>query len=98
MGLALLASAVFVSDAHDGPTGGDADKVGVRQMVRDKRVVLTGRGEPHRAGGHQPDGDAGGILRIQLEMYNLKRTVQNFFYTVEWFDADGMRVETATGG
>ncbi len=100
MGLALLASAVFVSGcATTVNTVENADKVGVRQMVRDKRVVSDRTLENRIAlvGINQMETPAG-FLRIQLEMYNLKRTVQNFFYTVEWFDADGMRVETATGG
>lgn len=77
----------------------NADKAGVREMVRDKRVVSDRTLENRIAvvGLNQMQ-TAAGFLRVQAEFYNLKRTVQNFFYTVEWFDADGMRVETATGG
>jgi len=99
-GLALVACAVFVSGcATTVNTVENADKEGVRQMVRDKRVVSDRTLENRIAlvGINQTQTDVG-FLRIQLEMYNLKRTVQHFFYTVEWFDADGMRVETATGG
>lgn len=77
----------------------NADKAGVREMVRDKRVVSDRTLENRIAvvGINQAQ-TPGGFLRVQLEFYNLKRTVQSFFYTLEWFDADGMRIETATGG
>jgi uncharacterized protein YcfL len=77
----------------------NADKAGVREMVADRRVV-SDRTLENRVivvGINQSQTDAG-FLRVQLEFYNKKRTIQNFFYTVEWFGADGMRVETATGG
>jgi len=77
----------------------NADKTGVREMVRDRRVVSDRTLENRIAvvGINQVQTPAG-FLRVQVEFYNLKRTVQSFFYTLEWFDADGMRVETATGG
>jgi len=99
-GIALLACAVFVSGcATTVNTVENAEKAGVRQMVSDRRVVTDRTLENRIAlvGINQAQTDAG-FLRIQLEMYNLKRTVQHFFYTVEWFDANGMRVQTATGG
>ena len=100
IGPALLACAMLVSGcATTVNTVENADKAGVREMVRDKRVVSDRTLENRIAllGINQSQTPAG-FLRIQLELYNLKRTVQSFFYTVEWFDADGMRVETATGG
>ena len=97
---ALLACAVLASGCRTTVnTVENADKVGVRAMVSDKRVVSDRTLENRIAlvGINQAQTPAG-FLRIQLELYNLKRTVQSFFYTVEWFDAEGMRVETATGG
>jgi len=97
---ALLACAVLVSGCRTTVnTVENADKAGVRAMVSDKRVVSDRTLENRIAlvGINQAQTPAG-FLRIQLELYNLKRTVQSFFYTVEWFDAEGMRVETATGG
>jgi uncharacterized protein YcfL len=100
VGLAVLACAVLVSGcATTVNTVENADKAGVREMVNDKRVVSDRTLENRIAvvGINQMQTPAG-FQRIQLEIYNLKRTIQSFFYTVEWFDADGMRVETATGG
>ena len=97
---ALLACAVLVSGCRTTVnTVENADKAGVRAMVSDKRVISDRTLENRIAlvGINQKQTEAG-FLRIQLELYNLKRTVQSFFYTVEWFDAEGMRVETATGG
>jgi len=77
----------------------NADKVGVREMVADRRVI-SDRTLQNRiivVGINQSQTDAG-FLRVQVEFYNRKRTIQNFFYTLEWFGADGMRIETATGG
>ena len=97
---ALLACAVLVSGCRTTVnTVENADKAGVRAMVSDKRVVSDRTLENRIAlVGINKAQTPAGFLRIQLELYNLKRTVQSFFYTVEWFDAEGMRVETATGG
>jgi uncharacterized protein YcfL len=100
VGVAALACALLVSGCRTTVnTVENADKVGVREMVNDKRVI-SDRTLENRVGVvaiNQKQTEAG-FLRIQLEFYNFKNTIQSFFYTVEWFDADGMRVETATGG
>ncbi len=98
--LAVLACAGLMSGcATTVNTVENADKAGVREMVRDKRVVSDRTLENRIAVvGINQTQTTSGFQRIQIEVYNLKRTVQSFFFTVEWFDADGMRVETATGG
>ena len=100
IGLAIVACAAFVSGcASTVNTVENADKAGTRQIVRDRRIVSDRTLENRIAVlGINPVQTPEGFLRIQIEFYNLKRSVQNFFYTVEWFDADGMRIETATGG
>lgn len=100
IGLALVACSVFVSGcASTVNTVENADKVGTRQIVRDRRIVSDRTLENRIAVmGINPVQTPNGFMRIQVEFYNLKRSVQNFFYTVEWFDAEGLRVETATGG
>ena len=100
MWLALLACVTLVSGCSTTVnTVENADKAGVREMVSDKRVISDRTLEKRVivVGINQSQTPAG-FMRIQLEMYNCKRSIQTFFYTVEWFGADGMRIETATGG
>ena len=100
LGLAAVACAGLMSGcATTVNTVENQDKAGYREMVNDKRVV-SDRTLAKRIAvvGINQTQTTAGFQRIQLEFYNLKRTVQSFFYTVEWFDADGMRVETASGG
>jgi len=98
--LGLLAGALLTAGcATTVNTVENADKAGVREMVADRRVV-SDRTLANRVvvvGINQTQTDAG-FLRVQVEFYNKKRTIQNFFYNVEWYGADGMRIETATGG
>lgn len=99
-GLSLAAAvALLAGCATTINTVENADKAGVRQMVADRRVVSdrTLQNRVVVVGVNQSQTDAG-FLRVQVEFYNKKRTIQNFFYTLEWFGADGMRIETATGG
>jgi len=34
----------------------------------------------------------GGLLKIQIELLNRKRSLQRFSYQFEWFDASGMQI------
>lgn len=100
MGLAAVMCAGLMSGcATTVNTVENADKAGYREMVNDKRVV-SDRTLANRIAvmGINQTQTSVGFQRIQIELYNQKRTVQSFFYSVEWFDADGMRIETATGG
>ena len=72
-----------------------AQPVAHRQMLSDKRVItdtgLYGRVRPI---GINVATVSTGFLKIQLEVENLSSSAQAFAYRVEWFDANGMIVET----
>jgi len=72
-----------------------AQPVAQRQMLSDKRVItdtgLYGRVRPI---GINVATVSTGFLKIQLEVQNLSSSAQAFAYRVEWFDANGMIVET----
>jgi len=72
-----------------------AQPVAQRQMLSDKRVItdtgLYGRVRPI---GINVATVTTGFLKIQLEVQNLSSSAQAFAYRVEWFDANGMIVET----
>lgn len=100
IGAVAIGMAVMLSGcATSVNTVENADKEGMREMVRDRRVISDRSLEKRIAvvAINETETPAG-FKRIQLEIYNQKRSVQSFFYAVEWFDMDGMRVETATGG
>jgi len=73
-----------------------AQPVAQRQMLSDKRVItdtgLYGRVRPI---GINVATVSTGFLKIQLEVQNLSSSAQAFAYRVEWFDANGMIVETS---
>ena len=76
-----------------------ADRVNPPQIISDKRVVtdpsLQRRvqvTEVHEAR------DAGGHLRVQVSVINTTRRYRTFNYRFEWFDADGIFIDTPAGG
>lgn len=75
-----------------------AQAVGRRQMVDDKRFLTdAGLDRKVRIIGLNVANTPAGLLKVNVEVENLRRSVQPFNYRVEWFDQDGMPVETATG-
>jgi uncharacterized protein YcfL len=66
-----------------------------RQMLSDKRLIID-------AGLHnrvQPIGintftGSGGSLKIQIELQNTTGSAQKFTYRIEWFDENGMIINT----
>lgn len=41
---------------------------------------------------------SGNMLKIQVELQNRTNSYQDFHYTFDWFDVDGMLVSSPTGG
>jgi uncharacterized protein YcfL len=64
-----------------------------RQMVTDKRV-LTDASLAKRVYivGVAEAPTPGGVLQIQVEVWNRTRSAQRFNYWFEWFDSNGMQV------
>ncbi len=73
----------------------NAQKTGQRQMVTDERVI-TDSGLAHKVSivGVNQSMTPGGLLKVQVELLNRTRSLQRFSYRFEWFDADGMQVNS----
>jgi len=71
----------------------NAQKEGQRQMISDSRVITDGS-LAHKVSfvGVNQTLTPGGLLKIQIELLNRKRSLQRFSYQFEWFDASGMQV------
>ena len=41
---------------------------------------------------------SGNMLKVQAELQNKTNSYQNFFYTFDWFNVNGMLVPSPTGG
>ncbi|MEI8314145.1 MAG: YcfL family protein [Verrucomicrobiota bacterium] len=71
--------------------------VAQRQMLADKRIITdTGLYGSVRPVGINVATVSTGFLKIQVEVQNLSSSVQAFAYRIEWFDANGMIVNTPT--
>ena len=94
----LLASTMFVFiSCTTVNTVERATPIGTKQVIADKRVItddtlkrkvsIVGMNE-----GMTP----GGFLQVQIEALNRKNSMQAFSYRFEWFDMNGMLVDTPT--
>ena len=94
----LLTSTLFVfTSCTTVNTVERAAPIGTKQMIADKRVItddtlkrkvsIVGLNE-----GMTP----GGFLQVQIEVLNRKNSMQTFSYRFEWFDMNGMLVDTPT--
>src|SRR3989339_621808 len=94
----LLASTVFVfASCTTVNTVERATPIGTKQVIADKRVITddTLKRKVNIVGlneGITP----GGFLQVQIEVLNQKNSMQNFSYRFEWFDMNGMLINTPT--
>ena len=94
----LLASTVFVfASCTTVNTVERATPIGTKQVIADKRVITddTLKRKVNIVGlneGMTP----GGFLQVQIEVLNQKNSMQTFSYRFEWFDMNGMLVDTPT--
>ncbi len=73
----------------------NAQKTGQRQMISDQRAVTdTGPWQESLHRWRELGDDAGGFLKVQIELLNTTRSLQRFSYHFEWFDANGMQLTT----
>jgi uncharacterized protein YcfL len=69
----------------------NAQKEGPRQMISDQRIITDGRlAKKVSFVGINQTMTPGGLLKVQIEVLNCKRSLQSFSYQFEWFDASGM--------
>ena len=71
----------------------NAQKEGQRQMISDSRVITDGSlAKKVSFVGINQTMTPGGLLKVQIELLNRKRSLQRFSYQFEWFDASGMQI------
>lgn len=88
-GVALLTACSTVNTVER------ATPVGQRQMVNDKRIITdAGLNRATRiVGVNEVPGE---FLKIQVELLNTTSSLKSFNYRFEWFDANGVLVNTPT--
>ncbi len=94
----LLASTMFVfSSCTTVNTIERETPIGTKQMVADKRVITddTLKRKVSIVGVNESI-TSGGFLQVQIEVLNQKNSMQDFSYRFEWFDMNGMLVNTPT--
>jgi uncharacterized protein YcfL len=73
----------------------NAQKEGQRQMISDQRVITDASlGKKVSFVGINQTMTPGGLLKVQIELLNRKHSLQRFSYHFEWFDANGMLIDT----
>ena len=74
----------------------NAQKEGQRQMISDSRVITDGSlARKVSFVGVNQTMTPGGLLKVQIELLNRKRSLQRFSYQFQWFDAGGMQINNA---
>lgn len=69
--------------------------IGTRHVIADKRVI-TDESLANKVSiiGVNDATTPGGFLQIQIEVLNESRSMQDFNYRIEWFDMNGMAINT----
>lgn len=93
----VLMSAAILSSCTTVNTVEREVPVGTRQMIADKRII-TDSTLNKKVGivGLNESTTNGGFLRVQIEVLNRKNSMQSFNYLIEWFDMNGMLLNTPT--
>lgn len=69
--------------------------IGTRHVITDKRVITDeSLGNKVSIVGVNDATTPGGFLQIQIEVLNESRSMQDFNYRIEWFDMNGMALNT----
>ncbi len=91
MGAAVLSSCASVNTVER------ETPVGTRHVIADKRVI-TDESLENKVNiiGVNDATTSGGLLQIQIEVLNGRSSMQEFSYRIEWFDMNGMAINTPT--
>ena len=94
----LLASTLFVfTSCTTVNTVERATPIGTKQVIADKRVITDSTlNKKVSIAGVNEGMTQGGFLQVQIEVLNQKNSMQSFSYRFEWFDMNGMLVDTPT--
>lgn len=90
-GIALFSSCTTVNTVER------ETPVGTKQIIADKRVITDSTlNKKVSIVGLNEGVTNGGFLQVQIEVLNRKNSLQDFSYRFEWFDMNGMLVDTPT--
>lgn len=68
---------------------------GTRQPITDKRIITDSTlNRKVSIVGLNEGITNGGFLQIQIEVLNLRNSMQEFSYNIEWFDMNGMLISS----
>jgi len=93
--LAFCAVALAVTGCHTPSmnTVENAQKSGQKTMVSDQRVITDSKlNKTVNIVGVNTAMTPGGVLKVQVELFNNTRSTKRFDYHFEWFDQSGMQV------
>jgi uncharacterized protein YcfL len=92
-GASLLATCLVFTGCQTSVNTVSREPPAQRQMVTDKRVITdAGLGRKVYVIGVAEAPTPGGMLQIQVEVWNRTGSAQRFNYWFEWFDSNGMQV------
>jgi uncharacterized protein YcfL len=94
--LILCVAAAGLAGCHNPMnTVENAQKSGQRNMVSDQRVVNDiGLSRSVSVVGVNAAPTPGGVLKVQVELLNRTKSLHRFSYRFEWFDANGMQINS----
>jgi uncharacterized protein YcfL len=93
IGASLLATCLVFTGCQTSVNTVSREPPAQRQMVTDKRVITdAGLGRKVYVIGVAEAPTPGGVLQIQVEVWNRTGSAQRFNYWFEWFDSNGMQV------
>jgi uncharacterized protein YcfL len=91
--LGVAAGLIVLSGCTTVNTVENADKSGQRNMITDTRAITDASlNRKVNVVGVNTSMTPGGLLKVQVELHNRTRSLQQFLYRFEWFDATGMQV------
>jgi len=92
-GASLLATCLVFTGCQTSVNTVSREPPAQRQMVTDKRVITDANlGRKVYVIGVAEAPTPGGMLQIQVEVWNRTGSAQRFNYWFEWFDSNGMQV------
>ena len=91
----VLLGAATISSCASVNTVERETPIGTRHVITDKRVITDeSLGNKVSIVGVNDATTPGGFLQIQIEVLNESRSMQDFNYRIEWFDMNGMALNT----
>jgi uncharacterized protein YcfL len=94
--IALLGAALAVGCGKQVNTSERAQPIGTKTTVQDKRIINDGDADQIFKIIDINEGTVGDLLKVQVNIQNTRGITQSANWMVEWFDMNGMQVQTPT--